>query len=309
MFKKILLGFLVAFLLATNSVVYADAVSNYWKLSGTTLYPLKSTWGINVAGGITFGASTMTGALAMGDQNITGANIITGTTDLTLSTASNANLILLPNGTGKTVVGDAMAASLSLTDNDDLLVTGSLEVGESLFTGGVTLATNRGDVPYIDFSVTNAAAAGTAESVPFLIDGKFIMSLYSESDASGGIQNQTVRVVGLQSYGRIQRRQGTDAASATNLVLPTDGDVFELTGTTKVDLISSIGWQDGSVITLICNESVVIDNKTASSGTNIAIQLASSADFNCTENDTLTLVLTTITSTGQAWREVSRTAN
>jgi len=110
--------------------------------------------------------------------------------------------------------------------------------------------------------------------------------------------------------GRILGTQGADVASATNLTLGTDGNAFELTGTTKVDLISNVGWQEGSIITLIANESVTIDSGTATSGTNVQILLAGGAgtDFAMTANDTLTLMLCSTTAGGQAWREVSRSA-
>lgn len=107
---------------------------------------------------------------------------------------------------------------------------------------------------------------------------------------------------------RLQEAQGTDVASATNITLPSDGNTFELTGTTKVDLISNVGWQEGSEITLICNESVTIDHGTATSSTNVTILLAGAGDFGCTANDNFTLKLQSTTATGQFWGETSRTA-
>jgi hypothetical protein len=107
------------------------------------------------------------------------------------------------------------------------------------------------------------------------------------------------------NYGRNLSMQGVDVASATNTTLSA-GNVFELTGTTKVDLISSVGWQEGSQIILVCNESVDIDHGTATSGTNITIMLAGASDFSCTANDTIGLVLSSTTAGGQAWREIFR---
>ena len=100
--------------------------------------------------------------------------------------------------------------------------------------------------------------------------------------------------------------QGADVASTTNLVLGTDGNVFELTGTTKVDLITNTGWQEGSQIILIANESVIIDHGTTTSGANITILLDGSGDFSMTADDTLTLLLCSTTANGQAWRETGR---
>lgn len=94
-------------------------------------------------------------------------------------------------------------------------------------------------------------------------------------------------------------------ASATNLTL-TGANGFELTGTTKVDLISNVGWTEGSVVTLVANESVVIDHGTATSGTNVQIRLAGAVDYSMTAGDTLTLCLSSTTAEGQAWREIGR---
>lgn len=109
--------------------------------------------------------------------------------------------------------------------------------------------------------------------------------------------------------GRVLRAQGADVASATNLTLGTDGNSFELTGTTKVDLISNVNWTEGSTVTLIANESVVIDHGTATSGTNIQIKLSGAVDYSMTADDTLTLILSSTTAGGQVWREVGRSVN
>ncbi len=108
--------------------------------------------------------------------------------------------------------------------------------------------------------------------------------------------------------GAIVGKQGTDIASASTIVIPRDGNVFELTGTTAVNLITTTGYQDGFQITLIANENVTINHGTATSGANVTILLSAAGNFAMTANDTLTLVLSSTTAGGQAWREVARTA-
>ena len=105
--------------------------------------------------------------------------------------------------------------------------------------------------------------------------------------------------------GRLVRNQGADVASANNLVLGTDGNVFEITGTTQINLISNIRWKNGAMITLLFTSTPTVKHNQATSTTNITIQLAGAADFVATAGDTLTLVLSEIGGT-QAWREVSR---
>jgi hypothetical protein len=105
--------------------------------------------------------------------------------------------------------------------------------------------------------------------------------------------------------GRLQQSQGADVSSANNLVLGADGNTFEITGTTQVNLISNLTWQNGSVVHLLFTSTPTVKHNQATSTTNITIQLAGAADFVATAGDTLTLVLCEIGGT-QAWREVSR---
>ncbi len=108
--------------------------------------------------------------------------------------------------------------------------------------------------------------------------------------------------------GRLLCTQGADVGSGTSLTLGSDGNTFEITGTTQIDQILITGWQNGSVITLVFNESVTVRHAVATSGSNVTILLAGAGNFSATANDTLTLVLCETTATGQAWRELARTA-
>ena len=108
--------------------------------------------------------------------------------------------------------------------------------------------------------------------------------------------------------GRLLENQGADVASGTNLTLGSDGNVFEITGTTQIDLILITEWRNGTVVTLVFNESVTVRHAIATSGSNVTILLAGAANFSATANDTLTLVLCETTAGGQAWRELARTA-
>jgi len=141
----------------------------------------------------------------------------------------------------------------------------------------------------------------------FLADGGVINwnnGNYTITHSAGKLTTNGQVIAG----GAVQSKQGTDIASASTIVIPTDGNIFELTGTTAVTLITTTGYQDGFEITLIANENVTITHGTATSGADVTIKLAGSGDFAMTADDTLKLVLSTTTAGGQAWREVSRTA-
>ena len=175
--------------------------------------------------------------------------------------------------------------------------------------GNVTMGTQEvvedgGAINVLNMPVSATPVAGTEESFTWQIDQIDHLIVYSEADSSGGLQNSSIR-----AEVRFEENQGADIASATNIAVGTDGNAFEITGTTQVDLISNLGFRDGSIITLICNENVTIGDAVATSGTNVTILLAGSANFGCTADDMLTLMLSSTTATGQAWREVSRSAN
>jgi len=110
----------------------------------------------------------------------------------------------------------------------------------------------------------------------------------------------------ITATGRILEAQGADVASANNLSLGTDGNSFEITGTTPINLISNVSWQNGSVVTLLFTSTPTVKHAQTTSGTNIKILLAGALDFAATANDSLTLRLGEVGGT-QAWYEICRT--
>ena len=156
---------------------------------------------------------------------------------------------------------------------------------------------------------------GTSERMKILVDNvevNHIQSVNTDlviSTGGGGItERMRVTFDGIVKLSaRLSEVQGADIASATNITLGFDGNSFELTGTTQVDLLTSTGWQEGSAITLIANESVTIADAVATAGAAVTILLDGSANFSMTAQDTLTLKLLSTTAGGQAWIEVGRT--
>lgn len=225
--------------------------------------------------------------------------ISTGAGDIYLSPASGAD-VKLPNNTwlqAKDNAGTGTVNMFKVNASDEI------DVGAALVVGTMALDADSGAVSLIDMSVSATPAAGTEESYSFAIDSNTLLTLYAEADNAGSIQYPAIKAAV-----RFLENQGTDVASASTIALPTNGNTFELTGTTTVNLITSTGWRDGAKVTLVCNENVTINHGTATSGSDVTILLSGAANFGCTANDTLTLVLSSTTANGQAWREVSRTA-
>ena len=105
---------------------------------------------------------------------------------------------------------------------------------------------------------------------------------------------------------RFEENQGADVTAANNLVLGGDGNTFEITGATEIQLISNLTWQNGSIIVLFFTTTPLVKDGTATSSTNITLVLAGNADFQAAAGDSLVLCLREIGGT-QAWQEISRT--
>jgi hypothetical protein len=235
--------------------------------------------------------------------NLSSAGAVSGVTTLAIGGALSGVTTVEATGRVHTLVGAAEALRLS-TNADDY--TGfTMDANGGLAIASVDTAAAAANIAVTadgTYAVTstgyNLSSAGAVSGVTTLAMGGALSGVTTLA-ASG---NATID-------GRIIGNQGADIASGANIVLGGDGNVFELTGTTKVNLISNLTWRDGSQICLIANESVTIDDGTATSGTDITIMVAGGADFNMTANDVWCAVLSSTTAGGQAWREVSRSAN
>jgi len=107
----------------------------------------------------------------------------------------------------------------------------------------------------------------------------------------------------LTATGRVQLVQGANVASANNLTLGNDGNVFVITGSVQIQLLDSTGWQSGSIVTLIFNAAVTLRNQIAASGAFRPLVLAGAGDYVAGISSTLTLVLY-----GGNWFEIGRTS-
>ena len=273
---------------------------------GNTFYGYKA--GKTNSTGIT---NTYIGAYV--GQNHNGSNnTIVGY--LTLSGASqvsgNANTIIgyntaqgLNTGGSNTIIGANVSGLSAALSNNVILADGA---GTVRYRWNGTYNTFTGDV---DLGSANAyrIGFGTMMSVSGGNTAQWGAgsSITSHFWYLGGSLKLLLGSSGLIIYNRLQELQGADVASANNLVLGSDGNTFEITGATQVNLISNLTWQNGSKINLLFTSTPTVKHNQATSGTNITIQLAGAADFVASAGDTLTLVLSEIGGT-QAWREISR---
>lgn len=110
--------------------------------------------------------------------------------------------------------------------------------------------------------------------------------------------------VGVTLGGRLQGDKGADVASADEITLGTDGNYFDITGTTAINHITKTGWQAGSIVALQFDGNVAVMHDAESpTGTEASILLTGGAAFMATADDTLQLVYD-----GVYFREISRAA-
>jgi len=150
----------------------------------------------------------------------------------------------------------------------------------------------------------NTASTGNLLTVTKQSVDKFV--ILNSGNVGVGITTPTAK---MHVVGNFIVGQGADVASVNGaMTLGTDGNLFEITGTNSITLISNVGWVNGSEVTLMFTSTATLVNGTASSGTNITMKLAGAVDFVASADDVITLVLGEIGGT-QAWREKCRSVN
>jgi len=95
--------------------------------------------------------------------------------------------------------------------------------------------------------------------------------------------------------------KGADVASAGTITL-TEGNYFDITGTSTINYITTTTWKEGTKITLQFDSAVTINHNTATPPANTeALFLNGSSNFSATAGSTLSVVYD-----GGYWREISR---
>ena len=130
--------------------------------------------------------------------------------------------------------------------------------------------------------------------------------LYSKLDLSASIKNADIAsavfssITGIGALANnLQESKGADLASATTITLGTDGNYFDITGTTTIGYINSTGYQAGSRVTLQFDGILTVTHaKAGATGAQVNITLDAAADKTTAAGNTLTL-----TYDGTTWRE------
>lgn len=130
------------------------------------------------------------------------------------------------------------------------------------------------------------------------------LSFYAQTGGTAMTEKFRVNAVNNRSLVRLSYNKGANVASAGDLTLGGDGNVFSITGTTTINAITTTDWVAGSEVILIFASTPTVSNNTAGGANTAPILLAGGANFNATANDVLRLVYD-----GTNWIEVSRSVN
>lgn len=225
---------------------------------------------------------------AVGLTGITGGT--SGTSTLTLDGDSNVAGTVTVGSSGTVTIPETASGTYGFTFD------GLPTVGVQSYNSG-NLALGSAGSKYIVFR-TGSTGLALFDDTGFVMlpGGQYKWETFGGTGDTGlgrsalGVVKCTNGGVGI----RCLLGGGTAIASATALPLPT-GRVFHVTGTTNISSITSTGFQNGVVITMIFDDALTVVD-----GSNMKL----AGDFTTTADDTLTL-----TYDGTNWFENSRSIN
>lgn len=146
----------------------------------------------------------------------------------------------------------------------------------------------------------------TNNDLSFLVPANNLSDVASAATARGnlvaaksGSNTDITALLGIT--GQVEFSKGANVASANDLVLGTDGNVFHVTGTTQVDLITATNWQAGSMVALIFDGIVTVKNNQSASGANKPILLYGATDYVTAAGSVLVLIYD-----GTDWYDIRR---
>ena len=244
---------------------------------------------------------------------LSGRGIATGSNNLIAITRNNSGQILPTSLSGAVILGDMPNTGIYTAENNAVYISGGNGSVDQKYYFGAGAADNN----YFQVSPTYVEANRNGSNWYFRSSagrgtgggGNFIFQTWTAVGSGTTLQTTaqtelTIERNIVKLNNRFQTSTGADVASANDLTLGNDGNVFTITGTTQINAITTTNWQAGSEIILIFNASVTVKNNTAGGANTAVMLLAGGADFSATANDVLKLVYN-----GTSWFEVSRSVN
>jgi len=218
-----------------------------------------------------------------------GITLLNSSTDKALDLRWNGTFFNLDSPLGSAQLNVAMPMNIS----SPVIMGSNLSWQFYNGTGSAFMINSSG---YLRLYGSNNAIHIGSTGTPSLISSPTNGDLYINGDAEVNER--------LHLGGSISKAQGADIASANNLTLGTDGNTFEITGTTQINCIDTTDWTNGSEITLwFTSTPTVANNQACLTGNMVKLLLDGGANYTPGAGDGITLQLVEIGG-AQAWRSV-----
>ena len=272
------------------------SVGNFNTLLGHSAGSGITSGGFNVCIGRSAGILAGTGNVFIGEQagvyNVNSQNVAIGQRAL-FSSTNTINNVAVGSNCGSNNQGNTNIFIGSQSGNANITGTGNIYIGTGVGTG-IKYQSNK---LYIDYA-NRVDSSGT-------VTKSLIYGVFAAASAN---QSLTINATNIIA-GRHLKTQGASVASVAGAIaLGADGNIFEITGTNAITLISNSGWKDGSEVTLLFTSTATLTDGTATSSTNVGMELAGNTNFTATADDSITLTLCTVGGV-QRWREKCRSVN
>ena len=167
----------------------------------------------------------------------------------------------------------------------------------------LTIITN--PTPYINTTLDEVKTFMTNNSIP--ITGSISLALDEmgyvlQLDTDATFTAPQITAFEDQFFSkRVQGNKGEDVASGGTVTL-TEGTLFDITGTTNIDYITTTTWKKGTLICLQFDSALTVNHNTGSVPANTsAIFLNGSVNAVLTAGSTLTLIFDDV-----FWKELGR---
>jgi len=152
--------------------------------------------------------------------------------------------------------------------------TGCIFIGCSITTGFTFDVTCKGNV----YDLVNGEMIILGD---INLNGGLLVDGYTVVNSSGDVKPR-----------RLQGRHGTNVASATTITLG-DGNSFNITGTTTIELMTNTDWDAGSIVTLAFTTSVTLEHSASPAGPTAAFFFKAGVNKNAVAGDMLHFMLDT----------------
>ncbi|MFH0845893.1 MAG: tail fiber domain-containing protein [Patescibacteria group bacterium] len=197
------------------------------------------------------------------DANNTYFSIIGTTGYIGLGVSSPSTLLQLKNNNWISALD---VAGTGVVNMFKVNTSNQIEVGAPLNIGSFEFTPDSGLVTFADMAVTSASPIGTPESYVFKLDGENIMSIYSESNGAGGIQNKRVGI-GTTAPTQALEVAGTIYSSTGGFKLPDGTIVDSQSDLTPVTPHTQILVGDASDVAVATSTLTILDSGNVGIGT------------------------------------------